>query len=80
MLNGYLAMASNFYRKNDSPKYLLGHGLELAFLVVGMIAVVAMRFNYRRINKKRDRLHVVQYSDTDMSRLGDRAPTFRYVL
>jgi hypothetical protein len=73
-------MASNFYRKNDSPKYLLGHGLELAFVVVGMVAVLGMRFNYKRINKKRDALPLEHQADVDMSRLGDRAPTFRYVL
>ena len=79
-LTGNLAMASNFYRKTDSPKYLLGHGLELAFLVSGMIAVLAMRFNYRRINKKRDAIPLENYANKDMSSLGDRAPTFRYVL
>ena len=79
-LNRNVAMASNFYRKNDSPEYLLGHGLELAFVVVGTIAVLGMRFNYKRINKKRDAVPLEHYADGDMSRLGDRAPTFRYVL
>ena len=74
-------MASNFYREEDKPKYLLGHGLELGFIAVGMLAVLGLRFNYGRINKKRD--EIVQsgnYKETDMSDMGDRAPTFRYVL
>ena len=76
-------MASNFYRSQDSPKYLLGHGLELGFVVVGLLAVILLRLNYQRINKKRDSLPTQQYSDVEMSKMsdmGDRAPTFRYVL
>ncbi|KAJ5594770.1 Major facilitator superfamily domain general substrate transporter [Penicillium hispanicum] len=36
------AMASNFYRAQDAPRYILGHALELAFVVVGMVAVVIL--------------------------------------
>ncbi|KAL9128139.1 MAG: hypothetical protein Q9217_003113 [Psora testacea] len=77
------AMASNFYRYQDSPKYLLGHGLELGFVVVGLLAVVLLRLNYQKINKERESLPVQEYSEMNMSKMsdmGDRAPTFRYVL
>lgn len=74
-------MASNFYREQDKPKYVLGHGLELGFVVVGMLAVVALRLNYGRINKKREGiLQSGDLKEMDMSDMGDRAPTFRYVL
>lgn len=74
-------MASNFYRKQDQPRYLLGHGLELGFVAVGMLAVMALRLNYGRINKKRDGiLQSGNFKEMDMSDMGDRAPTFRYVL
>jgi MFS family permease len=38
------AMASNFYRSVDAPKFLLGHGLEIMFCVIGMLALAALRF------------------------------------
>jgi len=76
------AMASNFYRGVDAPKFLLGHGLELMFCVIGLIAVVVLRLNYMRINKKRDSMHDdgSEYTDQQLSEMGDRAPTFRYQL
>jgi sugar phosphate permease len=76
------AMASNFYRAEDGPKFLLGHGLEIGFVVLGLAAVVALRVNYGRINKQRDRDadSMLQLSDEELSDLGDRAPTFRYML
>ncbi|KAI4221043.1 MAG: hypothetical protein L6R36_007171 [Xanthoria steineri] len=74
------AMASNFYRQSDSPKYLLGHGLELGFVAVGLCAVVGLRWNYSRINGKREQMPPGEYSDAENSDKGDRAPTYRYVL
>lgn len=74
------AMASNFYRAKDSPTYRLGHALELGFVVLGLIAVILMRLGYTAINKKRDRAGVSTLSEAELSDLGDRAPTFRYVL
>jgi hypothetical protein len=75
-------MASNFYRTQDAPKYILGHALEIMFVVMGLIAVVALRLSYNRINKKRDAMGVseAEISDAELSDLGDRAPTFRYQL
>ncbi|KAL8904528.1 MAG: hypothetical protein Q9171_007016 [Xanthocarpia ochracea] len=74
------AMASNFYRSSDGPKYILGHALELAFVAVGLCAVVGLRWNYGRINGKREQMPLGEYSDAENSEKGDRAPTFRYVL
>jgi hypothetical protein len=79
-LAGYMtAMASNFYRSKDAPQYILGHSLELAFVVVGMIATVFLRFAYQRINRQRDLLDPSEYPD-DPDSLGDRSPLFRYML
>lgn len=72
-------MASNFYRESDSPKYILGHALEIAFVSVGLLAIVTLRLNYQRINHKRDAEPAREYSEEEMSVLGDRAPTFRYI-
>ncbi|KFY97984.1 hypothetical protein V500_01838 [Pseudogymnoascus sp. VKM F-4518 (FW-2643)] len=76
------AMASNFYREKDGPKFLLGHGLEIGFITMGLMAVVFLRLNYARINKKRDLLmdDGAELTDKEISDLGDRAPTFRYQL
>jgi len=75
------AMASNFYRANDKPKYILGHALEIGFVSVGMVAVLALRWNYARINAQRDREgNEKGHSLQEMSEMGDRAPTFRYML
>jgi hypothetical protein len=73
-------MASNFYRAQDKPEYVLGHGLELGFVGAGLIAVLVLRFRYQSINKKRDRDGLGILTEEELSELGDRAPTFRYVL
>jgi len=73
------AMASNFYRAADKPKYILGHSLEIGFVSVGLLAVVVLRMNYARINKKRDREGTEGLSLSAMSDMGDKAPTFRYM-
>jgi len=78
------AMASNFYRSKDAPHYVLGHALELAFIIAGIIALLVLVFNYKRINAKRakqvaDGAHS-GYTPEEMSALGDRAVTFRYFL
>ncbi|OAR01925.1 hypothetical protein LLEC1_02383 [Akanthomyces lecanii] len=77
------AMASNFYRKKDKPRFILGHALELGFIGVGVVAAVLLLLSYRRINHKRDRqmregadrLH----TEEELAAMGDRAVTFRYM-
>ncbi|ORY18237.1 major facilitator superfamily domain-containing protein [Clohesyomyces aquaticus] len=78
------AMASNFYRAKDAPHYVLGHSLELAFICAGILALLILVFNYKRINAKRERQLAEGahngYTLEEMSALGDRALTFRYFL
>lgn len=77
------AMASNFYRQIDSPRYTLGHGLELGFISMGIIASVILIVSYHTINKKREKKlangEAAQISPEELSELGDRAVTFRYM-
>lgn len=78
------AMASNFYRSKDSPHYRLGHGLELGFIVAGLFAAVILVVNYKRINRKREK-QVAEgahngYTPEELSDLGDKSITFRYIL
>lgn len=74
------AMASNFYRESDSPKFILGHVLEITFVSIGLLAAVALRLNYQRINRKRDAEPIEEISEEELSVMGDKAPTFRYIL
>jgi len=75
------AMASNFYRAKDAPKYLLGHGLDIGFVVAGLIAVVSLRIAYSRINSNREKSGAAEgLTDKELSDLGDRSPSFRYTL
>ena len=77
-------MASNFYRAEDAPRYILGHSLELGFIGAGMIALGVLVVNYKRINAKRARqMAAGEHSGVtpeEMSALGDRSPAFRYFL
>ncbi|KAL2258466.1 hypothetical protein VTK26DRAFT_8214 [Humicola hyalothermophila] len=77
------AMASNFYRAKDAPLYRLGHGLELGFVGVGIIATLVLLLGYSAQNRKRARKieqgALDSYTPEELSALGDRAITFRYV-
>lgn len=76
------AMASNFYRSTDKPRYILGHALEIGFICAGIISASVMLVAYTSINKKRvKRLSEGagnEISALELSEKGDRAVTFRY--
>lgn len=78
------AMASNFYRAADAPRYKLGHGLEIGFITAGIIALLIQAWNYRRINASRAKQLAEGahngYTPEELSDLGDRAVTFKYTL
>jgi len=77
------AMASNFYRQKDGPRYILGHALELGFISGGIIAALILIFSYSRINKSRERRMAAgeheTISEEELSALGDKAVTWRYM-
>jgi len=76
-------MASNFYREKDSPRYILGHALELGFISAGIVAALILVFSYTAINKKRERLlrgGRQTHTNKQLSEKGDKAVTFRYML
>lgn len=75
-------MASNFYRGQDSPKFILGHALELGFAVAGAIAVLILRISYQKINLKREKAlrDMDVLSEPGPIGDGDRSLTFRYIL
>lgn len=80
------AMASNFYRAQDAPRFVLGHALEIGFIVVGIIAAFTLVFGYTASNKKRERALgqggevELPVTDEQLAEQGDKAVTFRYML
>ena len=76
-------MSSNFYRGKDSPRYFLGHGLSLGFIAVGIACAVVLIISYRIVNNKRDQKMrngaESELSPQELSALGDRAVTWRYM-
>ncbi|KAG2124884.1 MFS general substrate transporter [Suillus clintonianus] len=82
------AISSVVYRSQDSPRFILGHGLELMFVGIGLTLLPTVVFIYKRINAQRDtaerlateRGEKVKYSVQELRELGDRAPDFRYTL
>lgn len=77
------AMASNFYRHVDQPRYFLGHGLVLGFVVAGLVATGVLVLGYRVSNKKRAQQiadgSVAAVTPQQLAMMGDKAPTFRYM-
>ncbi|KAH9914900.1 major facilitator superfamily domain-containing protein [Epithele typhae] len=80
------AVASNIYRTQDAPRYALGHGIELMFVGIGLVAVPIAVLSYKRINARREsemreaNERGFKYSPEELRRMGDRAPDFRYTL
>ncbi|EJD01968.1 MFS general substrate transporter [Fomitiporia mediterranea MF3/22] len=79
------AIASNIYRSQDAPRYLVGHGVELMFVGIGFVFVPLLVFLYNRINKKRKAElersgGISKYTVEELHEMGDRAPDFVYSL
>ncbi|VUC21326.1 unnamed protein product [Clonostachys rosea] len=77
------AMASNFYRQKDKPRYILGHALEIGFIGAGLIAALTLLISYKKINSNRERKMATgstgNVSAEELSAQGDKAVTFRYM-
>lgn len=79
------AIASNIYRSQDAPRYILGHGLELMFVGIGFISVPVTILLYMRINRQRQRMleergGTTGYSVEELHEKGDKALDFQYML
>ncbi|KAJ7739082.1 MFS general substrate transporter [Mycena maculata] len=82
------AFASNMYRTQDKPRYLVGHGCELMFVGIGLLSTVIAALMSNRVNGRRDeearaaleRGEDKLYTDKALRAMGDRAPDFRYML
>jgi hypothetical protein len=78
------AAASNFYRKSDAPRYVLGHSLEIGVICMGICATSVLALSYRRVNYQRKKALEEgareRFTEEELSVLGDKAVTFRYTL
>jgi len=82
-LNG--VVSSNIYRQKDAPKYRLGHGVVLAYLVLFLFTgSILTSFSLRAENKKRRsgaRDHWTEgKSEADVDLMGDKRYVCFYVL
>ncbi|KAJ6521968.1 MFS general substrate transporter [Mycena vulgaris] len=82
------AIASNIYRTQDKPRFIIGHGCELMFVGIGLICLPIAVVTYTRINNRRDEAARAAtekgeknlYTVKELREMGDRAPDFRYTL
>ncbi|KAJ6629535.1 MFS general substrate transporter [Mycena sp. CBHHK59/15] len=82
------AFASNIYRSQDKPHFIVGHACELMFAGIGLICVPTVALIYKRINSRREKAvrAALERGDKDLypkkllREMGDRAPDFKYIL
>lgn len=78
------AFASNFYRTEDLPRFILGHSLELGFISMGIIFLLITIFGYKYSNAKRKRDVAAgkydSHTEEDLRKMGDKSPYFLYRL
>ncbi|KAF9237155.1 MFS general substrate transporter [Melanogaster broomeanus] len=90
------AVACNIFRTQDSPRYILGHGLAIMFLGIGLVAVPLTVLTYKRINAQRDRAELQdpvqaiskasshdadsEGKEREAEFVGDREAGFRYTI
>jgi hypothetical protein len=48
--------------------------------MAGIIAALVLRLSYDRVNKRRDAKGTGGLTEEELSDLGDKSPSFRYVL
>ncbi|KAI0658148.1 MFS general substrate transporter [Cubamyces menziesii] len=83
----------NVYRVQDAPRYIPGHTAELAMLAVGLLLVPITVLIYSHRNGQRSKFlgdpdrepgavpgRRGEYTEQELKRMGDRAPTFLYTL
>jgi MFS family permease len=78
--------ASNAYRAQDAPRYILGHSIGMMFLGIGLVCVTTTVIAYRTINRRRDKTlqglldRGEKLSAEEIRKQGDKSPVFRYMI
>jgi hypothetical protein len=65
-------VSSQIYRSQDSPRFILGHSIDLGFCVLGLISCIILLVALHLENRRRDRLYgpVTTGKVTDVFGLG----------
>jgi hypothetical protein len=75
---------SNIYLAREEPHYWTGYGFSLAIIVSGIVATIALRITFKRINAQRNAMSEeevrAKYTDVELLEMGDKSPFFRYTL
>lgn len=79
------SIGSNIYIDSEAPVYPLGFGFSVGCTVLGaMIPATIHWWLMRKENARRGRIEEVQvrqqYSDRELSDMGEDSPLFRYTL
>ena len=69
-------MGTQLYRENSGPRYFLGHGFALGYLVLNVLVVGVLWAVLKRENKRRDELGVVEQDEEEWK--GDADLRWRY--
>ncbi|KAJ9491643.1 hypothetical protein VN97_g1570 [Penicillium thymicola] len=77
-------IGSYMYLDRESPTYLTGFGLSLAFGISGLLVACIVELSVVYANRRNGRLSEAEvrekYTDEQLLSLGDRSPLFRYLL
>ncbi|KAJ5088906.1 hypothetical protein N7456_012522 [Penicillium angulare] len=77
-------IGSYMYLDRESPTYITGFGLSLAFGLSGLLVACGLEFWFMYANKQKAKLSEMEiretYSDEQLLALGDRSPLFRNML
>ena len=76
-------IGTQLYRSEDTPKYIVGHSVALAYLICNIAVTGTAWFVLQRINKKRDAMSEeevrARYTEAELLDMGDKSPLYRYV-
>lgn len=75
-------VGSNIYLDRWKPHYYVGYGLSCGILVIAATCSLLLRWSYKRINDKRDKMTEeeinARYTESELLAMGDHSPYFRY--
>lgn len=74
--------ATNYFRTKDAPRYRLGYGMSIMFILLGTCSLSFINYRYYLINKRKKKdLAERLYDNIDpreILEMGDRSPYFLY--
>lgn len=76
-------IGANIFLPTETPTYVTGYSVSLAFMWLGVLSAFTMFALMMRENKKRaagERDHLLNLPEEDRNNLGDHHPSFRFTL